>query len=143
MRYKGRIVVKGNVQLQGVDFTDSFAPVVADTGLRIVFAITLHRKDFVLEIVDIEAAFLEADLDEEIYIGWPDGIADFHYENETTMTDNCIRLDKAIYGTVQAARQWFKKLRDCPLNMGLKQSLLDLCVFYEKREGILTLLLCT
>ena len=42
-----------------------------DTGLRILFAITLHRKDFVCEIVDIEAA-----LDEEIYIEWPDGIAD-------------------------------------------------------------------
>jgi len=142
-RYKGRIVVKGYVQIPGVDFTDSFAPVVTDTGLRIVFALTLHRKDFVCEIVDIEAAFLEADLDEEIYIEWPDGIADFHYENETTMTDNCIRLDKAMYGTVQAARQWFKKLRDCLLNMGLKQSRVDPCVFYEKREGILTLLLCT
>ena len=142
-RYKGRIVVKGYVQIPGVDFTDSFAPVVTDTGLRIVFALTLHRKDFVCEIVDIEAAFLEADLDEEIYIEWPDGIADFHYENETTMTDNCIRLDKAMYGTVQAARQWFKKLRDCLLDMGLKQSRVDPCVFYEKREGILTLLLCT
>ena len=59
------------------------------------------------------------------------------------MTDNCIRLDKAMYGTVQAARQWFKKLRDCLLNMGLKQSRVDPCVFYQKREGILTLLLCT
>ena len=43
-RYKGRIVVKGYVQIPGVDFTDSFAPVVTDTGLRIVFALTLHSK---------------------------------------------------------------------------------------------------
>ena len=100
------------------------------------------QERFVCEIVDITAAFLKADLDEEIYIEWPDGIADFHYENKSTMTENCIRLDKAMYGTVQAAYQWFKKLWDCLLDMDSSKAV-STHVFYEKRQGILTILLCT
>jgi hypothetical protein len=82
---------------------------VTDTGLRILFAITLYTKDFVCEIVDVEAAFLEADMDEQIYIEWPEGVAEFGYETDETIHRDCILLDKAMYGTVQAARQWFKK----------------------------------
>ena len=72
--------MKGYVQIPGVDFTESFAPVATDTTTRTVFAITLynHSKDvnerWICEIVDVEAAFLEGDMDEAIYIGWPEGI---------------------------------------------------------------------
>jgi len=80
-RYKGRIVVKGYVQIPGVDFTESFAPVATDTSIRTVFAITLYNKRWVCELVDVEAAFLEADLDEDIYMEWPEGINEFEFED--------------------------------------------------------------
>ena len=114
--------MKGFVQIPGVDFTDSFAPVVTDTGLQILFAIALYTKDFVCEIVDVEAAFLEADMDKQIYIEWPEGVAEFGYKTDKTIHRDCILLDKAMYGTVQAARQWFKKLCKSLEKVGLVQS---------------------
>jgi hypothetical protein len=81
-RCKGRVVVKGYVQIPGVDFTDSFAPVATDSAMRTIFAITLyhgHNKPeecWICEVIDVEAAFLEADMDENIYIEWPEGVKD-------------------------------------------------------------------
>ena len=142
-RYKGRIVVKGYVQIPGVDFTESFAPVATDTSICTVFAITLYKQVWVCELIDVEAAFLEADLDEDIYMEWPEGILEFGFENEATTTKNCILLEKAMYGTVQAARQWFKKLLACLVKVGLTQSKIDPCVFYLKRGTELVLVVAT
>ena len=50
----------------GVDFTDSFAPVATDTSIRVVFAITRHKKTWTLKVIDVEASFLEGDLEEDI-----------------------------------------------------------------------------
>ena len=132
IRYKGRIVVKGYVQIPGVDFTESFAPVATDTTVRILFAIALYYA-FDLEVIDVEAAFLEADLDEQIFIEWPDGVVEFGFEDESAVKEHCILLrSKAMYGTVQAALQWFKKLVEimtCP-EIGLTQCKADPCMFY-------------
>jgi len=91
----------------------------------------------------VEAAFLEADMDENIYIEWPEGVKEFGYATEQESQTSCILLDKAMYGTVQAALQWFKKLVQCLLNMGMTQSKVDPCVFYLKRDNKLILLVGT
>ena len=142
-RYKGRIVVKGYVQIPGVDFTDSFAPVATDTSIRILFCLTLYYDKWVCEIIDVEASFLEADLDKSIYIEWPDGVVEFGFESEKETNQNCILLNKAMYGTVQAARQWFKKLIQCLTTIGMTQSRIDPCIFYLKRSGKTVLLVGT
>ncbi len=59
IRYKARLVVKGHVQIPGVDFTDLFAPITADTSVRVLFALALYHKDWTIEVIDVEAAFLE------------------------------------------------------------------------------------
>ena len=80
IRYKARVVVKGYVQIPGVDFTDSFSPVATDSAMRTIFALTLFHDNknenerWICEVIDVEAAFLEADMDENIYIEWPDGV---------------------------------------------------------------------
>ena len=142
IRYKGRVVVKGYVQIPGVDFTDSFAPVATDAGIRIVFAITMHKKTWTLEIIDVEASFLEGDLEEDIYLEWPEGVIEFGFEDQNVISEYCIKLNKAMYGTVQAARQWNKKLVQCLKIIGMKQSKVDPCIFYLKRDGVLVLLVC-
>ena len=149
IRYKARVVVKGYVQIPGVDFTDSFSPVATDTAMRTIFALTLYNNNenknerWVCEVIDVEAAFLEADMDEDIYIEWPDGVLENDYENKADTTKYCIRLDKAMYGTVQAALQWFKKLVKSLKIVGLEQSKVDPCIFYVKRNGKLILLIGT
>jgi hypothetical protein len=67
-RYKGRIVVRGFVQIPGVDFNHTHSPVATDVGIKIVIAITLYfeDEDWEIDMLDIEAAFLEAKLDEDV-----------------------------------------------------------------------------
>jgi hypothetical protein len=61
IRYKSRIVTKGYLQIPGVDYTESFAPVATDTTIRLLLAIALfkQKEDWTVECLDIEAAFLK------------------------------------------------------------------------------------
>jgi hypothetical protein len=138
------VLVKGYNQIPGVDFTESFSPVATDTTTRLIFAFVLYNVNWVCEIVDVEAAFLNADLDEKLFIEYPDGVVDFGFETRDTTLNYCILLDKAMYGAVQAARQWTKKLTETlTTHMHLKQSRVDPCLFYLKRNGALVLLVGT
>ena len=111
-RYKARVVVKGYNQIPGVDFTESFAPVATDTTTCIIFAFVLFKTNWDCEIVDVEAAFLNADLDEDLYIDYPEGVVELGFETKDTAINYCILLDKAMYGAVQAARQWSRRLTE-------------------------------
>ena len=75
-RYKCRAVTKGYAQIPGVDYTESFSPVATDTGIRLVIATFLLNEDddWILEMFDVEAAFLNAKLSRPIYIEWPAGM---------------------------------------------------------------------
>ena len=99
--FRARLVACGYSQIPGVDFTEHFAPVVNDITYRIMLvASILWRLTNV--IVDVETAFLHGDLEEEIYMDCPEGL---DHEN-----DECLLLQKTIYGLVQSARQFYKKL---------------------------------
>ena len=54
-----------------------------------------------MDVIDVEAAFLEADLDEAVYIDWPEGVLELRFEKASDVKDDCIRLNKAMYGTVK------------------------------------------
>ena len=142
--YKARAVVKGYNQIPGVDFTESFAPVATDTTTRIIFAFVLFNPKWTCEIVDVEAAFLNADLHEDLFIEYPEGVVELGFETQETTLNFCILLDKAMYGAVQAARQWSIKLIEIlTRRMNLVQSLVDPCLFYLKRNNELVLIVGT
>jgi hypothetical protein len=146
LRYKARVVVKGYNQIPGVDFTESFSPVATDTTTRIIFAFMLYNKNWVCEVVDVEAAFLNADLEEDLYIEYPEGVVELGFETESTARENCILLDKAMYGAVQAARQWSRKLIEIltqQMEPNLTQSRVDPCLFFLKKQGKLVLIVGT
>ena len=86
---------------------NSFAPVITDVAYRIVLVLMLINN-YIGEIVDVETAFLYGELEEEIYMEIPDGLG--IYLNKKFGRDDCLVLNRAIYGLVQAARQFYKKL---------------------------------
>ena len=91
---KSRCVAKGFTQIPGVDYMESFSPVLNDVTARTIFTIGLNRGyDF--QVYDVNAAFLNGELEEEIYLELPEG---FEYPAGTI-----VRLRKAMYGLVQAA----------------------------------------
>jgi len=144
IRYKSRLVIKGFTQIPGVDFTQSFSPVATETTVRVTIAVQLYyseRKGWICEVVDIEAAFLNADLEKgsELFIEWPQGLYELGLVTREELEKYCLRCDKAMYGAVQASRAWFMTLLKVLIKMRMEQSEHDPCLWYrrnEKREVI-------
>jgi len=114
-----RLVACGYSQIPGVDFTENFAPVVNDVTWRIlIVAMLVWKLDAI--IIDIETAFLHGNLEEEIYMDLPAGMKSFK--------DECLLLLKSIYGLVQGAQQWWKKLISILKKIGFKGSNADSCL---------------
>ena len=107
--YHARLVAKGFSQVPGVDLTDNYSPVVNDVTFRVVVARMLleYLKE---KVVDIDNAFLNGDLEHEIYMKIPKGYDEVI--SKDVDKEDCLILQKAIYRLVEAAKQFWKKVVD-------------------------------
>ena len=137
--FRARLCAIGYSQIAGVDHEYAFAPVICETTYRIILVVALYYG-WIMEIVDVETAFLYGDLDEEIYMKIPQGLHLF--TGEQYDVDDALVLVQAMYGLVQAARQFFKKLRDTLVEkMSFRKCLSDQCLLHRtNKEG--TVIVC-
>ena len=89
-----------------MDFTDDYSPVVNDVTFRVVVE-RIPIDNMKGKVVDSNNAFFNGDLEHEIYMKTPEGYDEVI--NEDVDKEDCL---KAIYGLVQAARQFWKKIVD-------------------------------
>lgn len=128
LKYKARLVAQGFSQVPGIDFDEVYAPVVKWDTIRLLSAIAAVH-DFEIDQMDVRTAFLNGDLEEDVYMKIPTGIS------EQPPTMYC-KLNKALYGLKQAPRTWNKMLDDTLLSLGLEKSKYDSALYSMCRDGI-------
>ena len=99
MRNKARLVAKGFSQVEGLDYGETFAPVIKLEAIRILLAYASHHE-IKLYQMDVKSVFLNGFINELVYVDQPSGFEDPIYPNHV------YRLSKAIYGLKQAPRAW-------------------------------------
>ena len=121
-RCKARLVAQGCSQREGLDYDETFSPVVRPESVRSVIALAC-KEGLKLHQMDITTAFLNGDLKEEVYIRQPEGFVADGQENLVC------RLNKSLYGLKQAPRCWNQVLDSQLKTMGFKQSTSDPCIY--------------
>nr|CAE03845.1 OSJNBb0089K06.4 [Oryza sativa Japonica Group] len=97
--YKARLVVKGFRQIQGVDYDETFSPAAMLKSIRIVLAVAAYF-DYEIWQMDVKTAFLNGNLDEDVYMTQSKGFVD------PQSAKKICKLHKSIYGLKQASQSW-------------------------------------
>ena len=97
-KYKARLVVKGYRQKKGVDYLDIYSPVTRITSIRMLIALAAVH-DLKIHQMDVKTAFLNGELEEEIYMEQPEGFIVLGKAKKVC------RLVKSLYGLKQSPKQ--------------------------------------
>jgi hypothetical protein len=124
-RFKARLVAQGFSQRKGEDYEETFSPVVRMESVRSLLAFGA-KNNMIIHQMDVETAFLNGNLTENVYMSQPEG---FVVEGKE---DHVCKLNKSIYGLKQSSRCWNVALHDHLCKIGLVQSLNDPCIYYSE-----------
>ena len=123
-RYKARLVAKGFTQTYGVDYQETFAPVAKLNSIRILLSLATNCN-WPLDQLDVKNAFLNEELEEEVFMSLPPG-----FEEELGRNKVC-RLKKSLYGLKQSPRAWFERFGTVVKRLGYIQSQAEHTLFYK------------
>ncbi|KAL3375566.1 hypothetical protein AABB24_006833 [Solanum stoloniferum] len=129
-RFKARLVAKGYNQREGLDFQETFSPVVKMVTVRAVISLAA-TNGWCIQQMDVYNAFLQGDLHEDVYMQLPQG-----FKDDRTKDVKVWRLLKSLNGLKQASRQWIVKLTTALITTGFQQSHLDYSLLPRNHEMV-------
>lgn len=125
IKYKARLVIKGCAQRSGIDYSETYSPVVRYNSIRFLLAMAA-KYDLEIDQMDAVSAFLQGDLTEKIYMVQPECFA---------KGAKVCCLKKSLYGLKQASRVWNEKLDSALKSFGMEQSVVDPCIYFKSENG--------
>jgi len=125
-RYKARWVLRGFTQHPGVDYDETFSPVVKPATVRTVLSLALSQ-DWPIHQLDVKNVFLHGTLSETVYCSQPTGFVD------TALPPHVCKLNKSLYGLKQAPRAWYSRFATYLLVLGFTEAKSDTSLFIYRR----------
>lgn len=125
VKYKARLVAQGFKQIAGLDFEETYSPVMRRRCLRILIAIAVENQ-WEIHQVDVISAYLNSPIDLPVFMEQPK-----HFVVGDPNLLVC-HLQKSLYGLKQSGRNWNNYLHECLLHIGMNQSQNDLCIYYQQ-----------
>ncbi|GJW42583.1 retrovirus-related pol polyprotein from transposon TNT 1-94, partial [Tanacetum coccineum] len=125
LKNKARLVAKGYRQEEGINFEESFASVARIEAIRIFIA-NAASKNMTIYQMDVKTAFLNGELNEEVYVSQPEGFFDPDHPTHV------YRLKKALYGLKRVPRAWYNTLSRFLLANKFSKGVVDPTLFTKK-----------
>ena len=134
-KYKARLVAKGFSHKKDIDYFDTYAPVTRIDSIRILIALAVITNLFIHQM-DVKTAFLNGDLDEEIYMRQPEGCIVPGTEHKVC------KLVKSLYGLKQAPKQWHEKFDQTLISNGYVINDSDKCIYFKSIDANVYVIIC-
>lgn len=132
--YKARLVAKGFTQTCGIDYLETFAPVAKLNTVRVLLSMEVNLN-WPLQQLDVKNAFLNGDLEEEVYMDSPPRF-------EEKFQSRICKLKKSLYGLKQSPRAWFEKFIKSVKGQGYAQAQSDHSMFFKhSKDGKIAVLI--
>jgi hypothetical protein len=125
-KYKARVVALGCRQRAGIDYSETFSPVVKMKSIKTILAVSA-KEDLELRQADVPAAFMNAHITEDLYV---EQIAGY----ERGAAGSVLRVNKALYGMKQAPREWNKEYDGTLRGLGFRATVSDPCVYVKRSK---------
>ena len=123
-QFKARLVAKGYTQKPGIDYEETFSPLVKFQSIRTLLGFAV-QNDMLLHQMDVMTAFLNGTLEEDIYMEQPDCYV------EQGKEDLVCKLRKSLYGLKQSPRCWNKAFTELMKSISFNQSTADPCIYVQ------------
>jgi len=127
VKFKARLVARGFLQKEGLDYDETYAPVARGESIRSLLALAIIN-DMTVERFDVSTAFLNGSIEESIFMEPPDGVE--------VRANECLKLKKALYGLKQAPRAWNSAFHQAITQLGFRNIVSDTCVYLKLQESL-------
>jgi hypothetical protein len=131
VRYKARLVAQGFTQRPGIDFNETYSPVMSGITFRYLISMAVQNR-LSMQLMDVVTAYLYGSLDSDIYMKVPDGVPVPNPNAKRNVY--CVKLNKSLYGLKQSGRMWYNRLSEFLLKRGYSNNDDCPCVFIKKSE---------
>ena len=134
--YKARLVIRGFKDKNDYGIKETYAPVSRMPLIRAILSI-INKENLEMCQMDVKTAFLNGELNEEVYMEIPEGLK---VSDSTKLTKVC-KLKRALYGLKTSPKKWYKRFSEEAHKLGLENDLHDPCLYTWRKEGKLALII--